>query len=144
MSKGLWLIRHAGHCLDTFMLGVCHCETHSVWSITTLSHIMQDHPLCMLKTKKYLNKNVLGLAISCVKLSKIAKFWLSKSIFYVKNGRNLSIFFIEGYDFRSRYFFIAIFWQLHLQTHLLFCFSWNYYVKSSIHLHHLEISIPAP
>ena len=38
--------------------------------------------------------------------SKSAKIWLSKSIFYVKS---FSIFFIEGYQFRSRFFVIDIF-----------------------------------
>ena len=131
MSKGLWLIRHAGHCLDTFMLGVCHCETHSVWSITTLSHIMQDHPLCMLKTKKYLNKNVLGLAISCVKLSKIAKFWLSKSIFYVKNGRNLSNFFTLKNMILGADIFLLLFFDNFICKHI-YCFVFHETTTSKV------------
>ena len=44
-------------------------------------------------------------------LSKSAKIWLSKSIFYVKNHLNLSqFFFIEEYQFRSTLFVIDIFW----------------------------------
>ena len=40
-------------------------------------------------------------------LSKSASIWLSKSIFYVKNHWNLSdFFFIEEYQFRSRFFVI--------------------------------------
>ena len=43
-------------------------------------------------------------------LSKSAKIWLSKSIFYVKNHPNLyQIFFIEEYQFRNTIFFIDIF-----------------------------------
>ena len=37
-------------------------------------------------------------------VSKSDKFWLSKSIFCVKNHRNLSLFFIEEYEFRSTFF----------------------------------------
>ena len=44
-------------------------------------------------------------------LSKNAKIWLSKSIFYVNNHPNLSqFFFIEEYQFRSKSFVIDIFW----------------------------------
>ena len=44
-------------------------------------------------------------------LSKSAKIWLSKSIFYVKNHPNLSHFlFIEEYQFKSTLFVIDIFW----------------------------------
>ena len=40
------------------------------------------------------------------KLSKSAKIWFSKSIFYVKNYPNLSdYFFIEEYHFRSKFFY---------------------------------------
>ena len=40
-------------------------------------------------------------------LSKSAKIWLSKSLFYVKNHPNLSqFFFIEKYQFRSTFFVI--------------------------------------
>ena len=43
--------------------------------------------------------------------SKSAKIWLSKSIFYVRNYRNLSdFFFIEEYEFRSTLFVIDILW----------------------------------
>ena len=42
------------------------------------------------------------------KLSNIAKFWLSKSIFFVKNYRNLSKkIFIEDYDFCYWHFFLT-------------------------------------
>ena len=44
-------------------------------------------------------------------LSKSAKIWFSKSIFYVKDYLNLSyLFFIEEYQFRSIFFVIDIFW----------------------------------
>ena len=44
-------------------------------------------------------------------MSKSAKIWLSKPIFYVKSHRNLSwFFFIEEYQFRSIFFVIGIFW----------------------------------
>ena len=47
-------------------------------------------------------------------LSKSAKIWLSKSIFYVKNHFNLSqFFFVEEYQFRSTFFVIDIFWKFH-------------------------------
>ena len=43
-------------------------------------------------------------------LTKSADFWLSKSIFYVKNYPKLSIFFfIEEYHFRGTFFVIDIF-----------------------------------
>ena len=43
----------------------------------------------------------------------MAKFWLSKSIFYVKNCPNLSKnFFIEEFDFKGTPFVIDIFWKL--------------------------------
>ena len=41
-------------------------------------------------------------------LGKITTCGLSKSIFYVKNQQNISIFFIEEYQF----YIIDIFWQL--------------------------------
>ena len=40
------------------------------------------------------------------KVSKSAKIWLSKSIFYVKKY----LIFIEEYQFRSIFFVIDIFW----------------------------------
>ena len=43
------------------------------------------------------------------KVSKSAKIRLAKSIFYVKNYLNLSLFFIELYQFRSTFFIIDIF-----------------------------------
>ena len=44
---------------------------------------------------------------------KNADFWLSKSIFYVKNYPNLSkIFFIEEYQIKGIFFVIDIFWKL--------------------------------
>ena len=45
-------------------------------------------------------------------LSKSSKIWLSKSIFYVKNAADLSIFFVEEYQFRCSFFVIGIFWRL--------------------------------
>ena len=45
------------------------------------------------------------------KLSKSARIWLLRSIFYIKNYPNLSqFFFIEEYQFRSTCFVIDIFW----------------------------------
>ena len=45
-----------------------------------------------------------------VELSKSAKIWLSKSIFYVKNHPNLThFFFMEEYQFRSIFFVNDIF-----------------------------------
>ena len=44
-------------------------------------------------------------------VSKSAKIWLSKSIFYIKNHLKLSdFFFIKEYEFRSTFFVIDIFW----------------------------------
>ena len=43
-------------------------------------------------------------------VSKSAKVWLSKSIFYVKKHRNLSqFFFIEKYQFRSTFLLLTFF-----------------------------------
>ena len=43
-------------------------------------------------------------------VSKSAKIWLSKSIFYVEKYQKLSqMFFIEEYQFRSTFFVIDIF-----------------------------------
>ena len=71
-------------------------------------------------------------------LSKMAKFWLSKSIFYLKNDPNLShFFFSEEYHFRSTFFVINIFWKL--QFLKLFCFlKWcliffdDFYLKTDL------------
>ena len=44
-------------------------------------------------------------------VSKSANIWLSKSILYVKNHRNLShFFFIQEYQFRSMFLVTDIFW----------------------------------
>jgi hypothetical protein len=43
-------------------------------------------------------------------MSKSVKIWLSKSIFYVKNHPNLSLFFINENQFRSTLFVTDIFW----------------------------------
>ena len=67
-------------------------------------------------------ESFLGLKINCSQikslnfanwsngeLSKSDKIWLSKSIFYVKNHLNLSVFFIEEYEFKSTIFVCDIF-----------------------------------
>ena len=55
------------------------------------------------------------------KLSKMAKFWLSKSIFYVKNIRNfLKKNFIEEYHLRGPFFVIDIFWKIQFFKHIHF------------------------
>ena len=54
------------------------------------------------------------------KLSKSAKIWPLKSIFYVKNHLYLSVFFIEEYEFRSTFFVIDIFWQQQFLNHFIF------------------------
>ena len=65
----------------------------------------------MLKTIKYPQYPIKKFG-SCLQLTKIAKFWLSKSIFYVKNGPNLSnLFSIFKSNFRSRFFVIDVFWR---------------------------------
>ena len=47
-------------------------------------------------------------------------FWLSKSIFYVKNYPNLSnFFFIEEYQFRGIFVVIDIFWKLQFLNHFV-------------------------
>ena len=51
-------------------------------------------------------KKFLNLLVSWVKVIKMAKSWLSKSIFYVNNSPNLSkVFFIEEHDFRGTLFY---------------------------------------
>ena len=53
----------------------------------------------------------------------MAKFWFSKSIFYVKNYQNLSKKnFIEEYHLWSTFFVVDIFWQLQFLNHFIF---WN-------------------
>ena len=55
------------------------------------------------------------------KVSKRAKIWLSKSIFYTKNHRNLSpFFFIEEYQFKSKFFVSDIFWYHQFLNHFIF------------------------
>jgi hypothetical protein len=64
-----------------------------------------------LAKKQYYKKERIVLC-ELLELSKSAKVWVSKSIFYVKNQGNLSsFFFIEEYRFRSTLFIIDIFWQ---------------------------------
>ena len=51
----------------------------------------------------------------------MAKFWLSKPIFYVKNYPNHSkFFFIEEYDYKGTLFVKEIFWKLQLLNHFIF------------------------
>ena len=55
-------------------------------------------------------------------VSKGAKVWLSKSIFYVKNHRNLSQFFfpLKNTNLGAHFFVIGIFWQHHFLNHFTF------------------------
>ena len=55
-------------------------------------------------------------------LSKIAKFWISMSISYVKDYPNLSqlFFFVKQYHFRGIFFVFCIFWKLQFLKHLIF------------------------
>ena len=51
-------------------------------------------------------------------LSKSTKIWPLKSIFYVKNHRNLSLFFIEECQFRGTLTIMPYFWQLAINPKL--------------------------
>ena len=52
-------------------------------------------------------------------MTKSAKIWLSKSIFYIKNHRNLSLFFSLKNTNLWAHFFIDIFWYPHFLNHFI-------------------------
>jgi len=87
--------------------------------IRTVAH--STKPSFMPKTNNQTPKKFFSLALNWAKVVKMAKFWLSKSIFYVKKYLNISKKnFIEEYDFRGTLFVIDIFWKLQFFNHFIF------------------------
>ena len=71
-------------------VGNDHYTDSSMTSLLTHTVAHSTRPSFRLKTNNQPLKKFLSLAVSWVKVVKNGKFWLSKSIFYVKNYPNLS------------------------------------------------------
>ena len=141
MALNRYSLKHVNEQLFFWQINVNFCSTHytrtfkSDWCLDcyinviptfsmtqllshTFAHLIG--PSFRLKAKLLPNKKYLGLTYTCIKVVEIANFWLSKSIFYIKNYPNLSIFFFtEEYQFRSTLFVIDIFWQLQFLKHFI-------------------------
>ena len=97
------------------------CILDSMTSLLTHTVPHSTRPSYRPKIDNQPLKKFVSLVVSWVKVVKMAKFWLSESIFWVKNYPNLpDLFFIEEYDFRGTLFVIDIFGKLHFLLHFIF------------------------
>ena len=96
------------HIMTMFSLIGCGLWQYGLWSFQTGDIKLER----FLPKNQHTQRKLLNFVFWINgELSKSAKIWLSKSIFYVKNHPNLShFFFIEEYQFRSTFFVIDIFW----------------------------------
>ena len=95
----------------------------SVYKLCTISLFWISFQFCIL-FKRFWNKKRKLPWWSCMQnygntgcngeVSKNAKIWLSKSIFYIKNHRNLSEFFFH--------------WRISIKEHI--CCYWHFLIKS--------------
>ena len=87
---------------------ICFC----FWWLVTMAIPVMEFQVLGYKIRKifpqnlHIKRKLLNFKNCCSwEVSKSAKIWHSKSIFYVKNHRNLSQFFIEEYQFRITFFY---------------------------------------